>query len=220
MEARDDRITDIAQVQENAYLTEIEANCRMFIEARVRLNVQLLNAPGGPADDALLRRIRLWAFESWGAAYTMIEAARRIVRVLWEVPGCKQVRMKYGLNPSVSFQRERICALRDALEHTESRIPKFVSHHDHADLSGWGVSNNPDEKDDPTQLRFRYLNLATGDCFVEDEDGRHALNLFQLERAIRGILLALPHSIGGSRNVLHVPPESGSMGYRISPPDP
>jgi hypothetical protein len=209
-----DRVVDQVRILDNAYVFELQANCRMFIVAFGNLHLKCVNAPEWGLDEAAQRRIRLWTFESWGDAYAMIEATRRTARILWEGEGCEGFRARFKLPLSPHLRPDYVKDVRNALEHVESRIPRFVKRHTDGKLAGWVASNNPADSGLPGFLRFRYLNLESGECTVEDQDGRHSINLRELERAVRGLNLALPDSPGATHVVDVLPSESTVSGSK------
>ena len=160
----DGRITNPEVVLDNAYLMEVEANCRMFLMAWNSIQERARDAPSAGPDSGAQSRLRIWTFESWGDAYAMIGAARRISRVLWEVEGCKEFRARHKLPLSPALRPSYLTPLRDALEHLETRIHVFVTAHMDVPMSGWGVSNDPADEPPSDRFRYRHLNSVTGRC--------------------------------------------------------
>lgn len=209
---RSERITNPEVVLDNAYLMEIEANCRMFLVAWNGLQWRSAKVPRSGPDREAQAMTRLWAYELWGDAYAMVEAARRLARVLWEVEGCEAFRLRRKLPLNAVLRPSNLTPVRDALEHIETRIPGFVKDHTDGDLSGWGVTNDPgDPPPAPGMLHFRYLNVSTGRCVVEDGLGVHHVNLRDLAEAVRGLCMALPDDTGGTWTFLKLPPETPSI---------
>lgn len=127
--------------------------------------------------------------------------------MLWEVKGCDGFRRRTHLPLNSALRPGNLTRVRDAMEHLETRIPRFVKHHLEGNLSGWGASNDPLDPPPPSgMLRYRYLNVSTCRCVIEDYKGVHEVNLEALAKAVRELCTALPDDTGGTWTFVKLPP--------------
>lgn len=190
-------ITDVRRILTNAYLAELEANCRMFVTSWDELRATAGTLPKPGPTEGEQRLMRLWLYALWGRVYAMTGAGRRIVRILWRWEGARTFRSDLGVVPPHALEKDApVVELGNALEHTETRIPGFARRATRLPLSGWGATN--DSSDDchlkPTQ--FRRLNISTWVCNVRDSHGEHLCDLRELGEAVRELLVSLPESAG------------------------
>ncbi len=200
-------ISDPDQILTNAFLSELEANCRMCLDAWNEL-LQLSLAPprAGPSDSSQAE-MRRWVYSLWAKVYAMTGAARRISRVLWTWESSGRLRADLKLNLSAHLRENApVVKLRDALEHTESRIPDFARQAGDQPLSGWGVTNNPEDNGPLPPTRFRHLNYLTWRCSVRDSDGEYPCNLREVAESAQRLAVSLPVRIGGTATIVWSPP--------------
>lgn len=198
--------TQLQRVIDVALLAEVEANCRIFLQAWNELRFDATRVPiKTVADDSEQVPLRRLMYEFWGRVYSLIEAANRITRILWEVDGCQAFRERNRLSvPPVLAKTGAVRAIRNALEHTETRIPDFVrfrvAEDENSVVKGWGLSNAAEGFGDELSDSFRSLNIYTFRCVVQDADGEHECDLRELAKAVQDLNLALPEHIGGFRS--------------------
>lgn len=203
------RLTDPTQILDLALFAEIEANCEMYSYAWIQFHDLLKRPPPVEASVESQTRLRLWAHDVWGSTYSMLGAAGRILRVLWEVNGSKEFRGRSHLNIQPTLQKESpLRSVRNALEHVETRIPAFTRVKTDGALKGWGITNEvPD--DDPLPLdSFRHLNFRTYRVSIRDQAGEHTCNLSEIREAVNTLLGSFQGNAAGMMVVLG--PRSGA----------
>jgi hypothetical protein len=190
------------RVVDSALLGEIESNCAIFAKAwnELRASAIAIGSAGSLVGSEDAQRHLM--FETWGRVYSMIEAANRLTRILWEVKGCQLLRSRYRLSSSPELGRVApVRRVRNALEHTETRIPGFVrsrlESEPHALVKGWGLSNLPTGYGPELADSFRCLNIYTFRCVVRDSSGEHECDLRALAKAVQDLNLSLPSDVLG-----------------------
>jgi hypothetical protein len=205
-------INDPRLVLDNALLTEAYANCRMFLRSWERFESLRAQPPPPPVppfpkpmDDPWVLERRRWEFDLWGCVYAMVASARRLHGVLWEAPGCRAMREKYGLPTSGPLRDRDVIEVRDALEHAGNRLETFSRSSPGMGLSGWAVTSNPNSKAPPNIVRFRWLDLYAYVCLVRAEHDESKCNLRRLAAAVIELESKLPVATGGM--LVGLPPQ-------------
>ena len=197
--------SDVARNLANAYLMELEANCNIFLRAWNEVRDEARRPPGAGPDDVAQMATRRWTYGLWRHAYTMIEAAWRMSRILWEVPGNKRFREHFHLPTGAALKPSYLRGIRNALEHMETRIPEFIEMNSGKYLSGWSATNNPHDRATPERVRLRYLNVYSFACAVYDRAGEQTCDFGLVAKAVQALNMGLPR-VGGTRTVLKLPP--------------
>ena len=205
------RIDDPRLILDIAIITELQANCRIFLVAWKRFQKLAKHHPRLGQSVRRQEATRMWMFDLWGEAYSMTHAARRIVRVLWDTKGSQSLRKE---SRSLSLlgqlsQSSPVVAVRDAMEHTEREIPWFLQEGQKRGatvLSGWGVSDDPMTARNPQVWHFRRLNHRTFELFVRDSDGEHLGNLGTIASDVKRLQSMLSKGkLGGTFTIVSRP---------------
>jgi hypothetical protein len=201
----DSLISDRARVIDIAFLTEVEANCQMALESWGRLQGIARARPRvGPSPRAQ-RRLHVWQLSCWGEVYSMVEAANRVVRLIWSAEGSKRFRRgdsrgSRPLDPNPILAKDGpVSTARAAVEHSDERILPFVRNANlRKPIAGWRVFDGKGTTDGAGDQVFRSLNTESFVCAIRSEREEVDLPLAELAVALADLKKHFPGQVAGS----------------------
>jgi len=199
-----DLIDDPRKVLDNALLTELYANCRMFLKAWDGFESLRRQPPANPIsipvsmDDPWVVTRKAWEFDMWGYAYSLVGSAKRLSRLLFETPGHKKLATAYGLPMSKALQDPILVDVRDKLEHAEKWLPEFSRTDPGKVISGWAVALNIGAEAPPNVSWFRWLDAPGYDLRIRTPEQELKVNLKEIAEAVKELNAKLPTVTGGA----------------------
>lgn len=196
------RLTSAGEILQQAYLLELKVNSTICLGAWQEVQAAAGSMPEFGTSREHAAKHEKWLHNIWGHAYSMVESARRLIRIIWDSGGSKSLRRNYPFLVSAVqlSKRAPVVSVRDALEHVEDRIELYVRESTLAGIemvSGWGATDDPQDRRDPNYAYFRRLNISTFKLWVRDEREERSCSLRAIASDVEKIGSMLPDTVGG-----------------------